>query len=116
MSEASQAPQIDGAELAKQLGKAAVQGSVDVISGRKQTSALKWAVIVFRILGVAVFIMAVFKLWWFEYYALGVGWFKTMLTGLVIGFALYCHGELINLFISIEGHLNKLANKLNSQS
>lgn len=65
----------------------------------------------FRILGITIFIMAIFKLWWFEYYELSVGWFKTMLTGLVIGFALYCHGELINLFISIESHLRNMASR-----
>ncbi|MCX7010908.1 MAG: hypothetical protein NTY53_27325 [Kiritimatiellaeota bacterium] len=111
MNEQNETPKIDGIEMAKQLGKAAVQGGINAIAGKNHTSALRFAVIGFRILGVTIFLMSVFKLWWFEYYEVGVGYFKTVLTGFVIGFTIYCHGELINLLTNIEAHLRKIATK-----
>lgn len=95
----------EATKKAKDFIKAAFKGSMDVLSGKKESSVLNYMVIGFRILGVLIFIFAIFKWWIFEYIAYVVGYPKNIFTGLFIGILVFSIGELINLFIKIEGHL-----------
>ncbi|MFA7693874.1 MAG: hypothetical protein GX117_13340 [Candidatus Hydrogenedentes bacterium] len=105
----------------KEFGKAAMTGSMNVLIGRSETSALKFLVIGFRIMGVLTFLAAVLEMWFFEWISIGmrmtsdsshfVVWLKVCGLGLVLGGLIYGLGELISLFQKMESHLRKLAEK-----
>lgn len=108
-------------EMAKQLGKAALKGSMNVITGKSETNVLSFLVIGLRIVGVALFLCAVFQAWFFEWIAIGmklatdsssfVVWLKVSGTGLLSGLLVYGTGEVISLMQKIERHLRTISDK-----
>ena len=120
MSEQNQTPGVN-VDMAKQLGKAALKGSINAITGKSETSVLSFLVIGLRVVGVALFLCAVLQAWFFEWIALGmklatesssfVVWLKVSGIGLLSGLMVYGTGEVISLMQKMERHLSTISNK-----
>ena len=120
MTVENQTPNVN-VEMAKQLGKAALKGSMSAITGKSETSVLNFLVIGFRIIGVLLFLCAVFQAWFFEWLALGmkmasdsssfVVWLKVSGVGLLVGGLTYGTAEVISLLQKMERHLSRLSEK-----
>jgi hypothetical protein len=119
MTEQNQAPEVNVA-LAKQLGKAALKGGVDAITGKKATNALDFIVIGLRAMGVVVFVCAVFQIWFFLPMSSVMRyttensfliWLKVSAIGFLLGMFVYGTAEVISLIQKIERHLLKISNQ-----
>lgn len=120
MTEQNQTPDVN-VEMAKQLGKAALKGSMNAITGKSETNVLSFLVIGLRIIGAVLFLCAVFQTWFFEWIALGmklatesssfVVWLKVSGIGLLSGLLVYGTAEVISLMQKMERHLRTISDK-----
>ena len=119
MAEQNSTPDVN-VELAKQLGKAALKGSMDAITGKSETNLLRFLVIGLRGLGVLLFICAVLQAWFFKWIAMGmqfgdsssfVVWVKVAAIGLLLGVMVYGAAEVISLLQKMERHLRNISDK-----
>lgn len=94
---------------AKESGKEAAKGALDVILGRRESPMLKLLVVGLRLIGIALFVLALFSGWFFAPLAAAIGWFATSVTGFALGFVVFGMAELVNLLVKIEGHLHAMA-------
>jgi hypothetical protein len=111
MTNEAPTPQPDSTELAKQVGRAALKGCLNICTGKAETPVLGWIATGFRLCGVVILVMAVFKLGYFAPLAESIGWFRTVLYGLVSGLLTYGTGDVIKLLLNMELHLRKMAGK-----
>ena len=120
MTEQNQTPEVN-VEMAKQLGKAALKSGINAITGKSETSVLNYLVIGLRSFGVALFLCAIFQVWFFELLAVGirvatessafVTWLKVSGIGLLMGILVYGTAEVISLLQKMERYLHKISDK-----
>jgi hypothetical protein len=123
MTEENQTPDVN-VEIAKQLGKAALKGSMNAITGKSETSILSFLVIGLRIIGVMLFLCSLIQAWFFKWIAIGMSygsdsssfvvWLKVSCTGLMLGLLVYGTAEVISLMQKMERHLRKIRDRPSS--